>query len=193
MADLRAPVARLRIFRVQNQLNAGAWAEPLRDTGGILRQSVLSMYTPSSFASRLSLLLLVVFALPCHAGKLYECRDAAGRVSFVDHGCGSASLRREITVVAGPANAKAVAENDARQIEAWTKASRGRLPASLGGSARTTKIRTSTTKSTASKAADGCSAARAAEDRAHREQSFTLGFDGRRKLSDAVLAACGLR
>ena len=151
------------------------------------------MRTPFSPATVFSLVLLVVFTPPCHAGKLYECRDAAGRVSFVDHGCSGASLRREITVVAPPGNAKAASENDARQIEAWTKASRGRLPASLGGSTRAAKARATVAKPTPGKSVDACSAARAAEDRAHREQSFALGFDARRKLSDAVLAACGLR
>jgi Domain of unknown function (DUF4124) len=140
-----------------------------------------------------SLLLLMLLALPCHAGKLYECQDSAGRVRFVDHGCGGAKLRREITVVAPPANAKAASDSDARQIDAWTKASRGRLPASLGGSTRVAKSRTTVAKPAPGKTVDACSTARAAEDRAHREQSFNLGFDDRRKLSDAVLAACGLR
>ncbi len=140
------------------------------------------------------LLLLLAFAnTPCLAAKLYECRDAQGRISFVDHGCKGATAQREIAIVVAGKSAKSAPDDaDTRQIQAWDKASRARLPASLGGKANPARSRTSAYRATSSKQPDTCAQARTAQDRAQREDSFTMGFDQRRKLSDAVLSACGI-
>ncbi len=140
------------------------------------------------------LLLLLLFAnTPCLAAKLFECRDAQGRISFVDHGCEGAAAQREIAiVVAGKSAKSAPADADTRQIQAWDKASRARLPASLGGRANAMRSRTGAQRVASNKQPDACAQARATQDRAHRERSFSMSFDDRRKLSDAVLSACGL-
>ena len=141
----------------------------------------------------LMLILLTVFALPAHAGKLFACRDASGHVSFVDHGCPTARERREIVLTATPAKGKSIIDADAKQIAAWEKASHARLPASLGG---TTRSRTGTAgrdRNPRRAHDDACSTAKAAQAKAEREHSFQTGFDERRRLSDAVLSACGLR
>jgi hypothetical protein len=138
-------------------------------------------------------ILLAWIALPVHAGRLFACRDAAGHVSFVDHGCPAARERREIVLAIAPSRNKTVSDVDAKQIAAWDKASRARLPASLGGASRSGN--TSAARSGGAKPArnHACSMARSAQATAERERSFQIGFDERRRLSDAVLAACGLR
>lgn len=137
--------------------------------------------------------LLVWIALPAQAGKLFACRDAAGHVSFVDHGCPDARERREIPLAVASSRGEPAADADAKQIAAWDKASRARLPASLGGASRSGN--TSAARSGGAKPArnHACSMARSAQATAERERSFQIGFDERRRLSDAVLAACGLR
>lgn len=139
---------------------------------------------------RILLLLLILANTPCLAGKLFECRDAQGRISFVDYGCEGAAAQREITIIDAGTSAKSAPDDG--QIEAWDKASRARLPASLGGKANTSRARTSGHRITTSKQPDACKQARAAQDNADREHNFALSFDERRKLSDAVLSACGL-
>ena len=86
---------------------------------------------------RFLLLLLAFAAAPCLAGKLYQCRDAQGNVSYVDHGCPGAKDRREITMVtADPTTKSRAAERDAILAKAWELESRSRLPPSLGGQMR---------------------------------------------------------
>lgn len=143
-----------------------------------------------------SLTLIIVLAAitpPSHAGKLFACRDAAGHLSFIDHGCADARERREIAIATAPATVKAVSDADAKQIAAWAKASRSRLPASLGGTSRSGGTIAVRQRGKASDRADACATARGAQAEAERERSFHMGFDERRRLSDDVLSACGLR
>jgi hypothetical protein len=133
----------------------------------------------------LLLILIACTALPSHAGKLFICRDASGQ-------------RRELRPAVPTAAAKAAADTDAKQIAAWEQTSRARLPASLGGNARPQPARGQ--RKRAQLAPDpraareaSCRNARAARTRAERERSFQMGFDERRRLSDAELSACGLR
>ena len=142
---------------------------------------------------RLFLLFLLVCALPCHAGKLFACRDADGRMSFVDHGCPGARDRHEVILPAAVATAKSLSDADAKQIAAWEKASNARLPASLGGTTRSGTGTVGRDRNPRRARDDACSTARAAQTKAERERSFQTGFDERRRLSDAVLSACGLR
>ena len=137
--------------------------------------------------------LLVWIALPAQAGKLFACRDAAGHVSFVDHGCPDARERREIPLAVASSRGEPAADADAKQIAAWDKASRSRLPASLGGTSRGSIGTAARSHAASSTRHDACSAARSAQSTAERERSFQMGFDERRRLADAVLAACGLR
>ncbi len=140
----------------------------------------------------LSLALVCALLAPAaHAGKLFACRDAAGHLSVVDRACPGAVERREIVVASAPANG-AGADADAKQIAAWSRASQARLPPSLGGTVRPQAARTRTQRAPDAQAY-ACSAARASRSRREREDGFHLGFDERRRLLDAELAACGLR
>ncbi|HQW81970.1 MAG: DUF4124 domain-containing protein [Rhodanobacteraceae bacterium] len=141
----------------------------------------------------LLLSLLACVAMPGHAGKLFACRDVNGQMSFVDHGCPGASERHEVAVSATTAADKSHADADSKQIAAWEKASRGRLPVSLGGAARFSNRAGTHSRNPQSAGDDGCTNAKAARAKAERERSFEIGFDERRRLSDAVLSACGLR
>lgn len=144
--------------------------------------------------SRNVLLALIVFAAsPCEGAKLFVCRDAGGHVSFVDDGCPQARERREIALTAAPTKRKTASDADAKQIAAWEKASRSRLPTSLGGTARSGNGNGARHRAATADRHDACSSARSAQAKAERERSFQLGFDERRRLSDAVLSACGLR
>lgn len=136
------------------------------------------------------LALLALAPTPGIAGKLFACRDASGHLSFVDHGCPGTGERREIPL---PATAKGAQDADAAQIARWDKASRARLPTSLGGSARAASTPRANRRSSRIEPADACSRARAERTKAERERSFSLSFDERRRLSDAVRFACGLR
>lgn len=149
--------------------------------------------TPIAAMRLLLLILLACTALPGHAGKLFACRGDDGRIAFVDRGCPAAGERRELGLAAATPAAKAAADADAKQIAAWERASRARLPASLGGSARPAQNRAARGRSPANARDDACANARAAQAKAERERSFQMGFDERRRLSDAVLSACGLR
>jgi hypothetical protein len=137
------------------------------------------------------LLPVLLAAGPADAGKLFECRDRDGRISFVDHGCPERSQAREIASTAA-AERKAGAEPDAEAIAAWAAASKARMARSLGGAASVPRT-PSRPSERRSEAPDDCSRARDAQRKAERERSFALGFDERRRLSDAVLMACGLR
>ena len=140
------------------------------------------------------LLPALVFALlapTANAGKLFVCRDADGRISVVDGACPGAVERREIAVATAPV-ARAGADADAKQIAAWSRASQARLPPSLGGSSRAQATR-QRTRTEPDPQARACSAARASRARSEREAGRHLGFDQRRQLLDAELAACGLR
>lgn len=140
------------------------------------------------------LLLALVYALfapVAHAGKLFVCRDADGRLSVVDRACPGAVERREIVVASVPAK-HAIADSDAKQIAAWARASQARLPPSLGGSARPQAARARTLRGPDPQTR-ACATARADRARREREDGFHLGFDERRRLLDAELAACGLR
>lgn len=141
----------------------------------------------------LLLILLAGIALPAHAGKLFACRDARGHVAFVDAGCPSIGERQELALPTPAKTSKASADADAKQIAAWDKASRSRLPASLGGTSRGSVGTAARSHAASSNRHDACSAARSAQSTAERERSFHMGFDERRRLSDAVLSACGLR
>ncbi|MBK6728082.1 MAG: hypothetical protein IPG63_12615 [Xanthomonadales bacterium] len=139
------------------------------------------------------LLPALVFALlapTAHAGKLFVCRGADGRISVVDGACPGAIERREIVVATAPV-ARAGADADAKQIAAWARASQARLPPSLGGTARPQAARTRTQRAPDPQA-HACATARAHRTRREREDSFHLGFDERRRLLDAEIAACGL-
>lgn len=136
-------------------------------------------------------IVLAGIAQPSHAGRLFACRDGAGHFSFVDHGCPDARERREIALA--PAKVEAVTDADARQIAGWAKASRSRLPASLGGASRSGGATAARQRATKPDRDDTCAMARGAQAKAERERSFQMGFDERRRLSDAVLSACGLR
>ena len=139
------------------------------------------------------IIALACIATPAHAGKLFACRDASGHLSFVDHGCPDARERREIVLAIAPAKGKAAVDADAKQIAVWEKASRSRLPASLGGTSRADRAAVASSRSAKPDRNDACMNARAAQAKAERERSFQMGFDERRRLSDAVLSACGLR
>ena len=141
----------------------------------------------------LMLILLTVFALPAQAGKLFACRDASGHIAFVDAGCPNLGERQELALPTPPKASKAPADADAKQIAAWDKASRSRLPASLGGTSRGSIGTAARSHAASSTRHDACSAARSAQSTAECERSFQMGFDERRRLSDAVLSACGLR
>ena len=138
-------------------------------------------------------LALAGIALPAHAGKLFACRDANGHVAFVDRDCPNAGARHELALDMTPPTSKAVADADAKQIAAWEKASRARLPASLGGTSHAAATVIPRRRSARNEHNDACTNARAAQAKAERERSFQMGFDERRRLSDAVLSACGLR
>lgn len=138
-------------------------------------------------------ILLAWIALPAEAGKLFACRDAAGHVSFVDHGCPGGRERREIPLADASSRGAPAADADAKQIAAWDKASRARLPASLGGASRSGNTTAARSGGAKPQRNDACSMARSTQATAERERSFQIGFDERRRLSDAVLAACGLR
>lgn len=144
----------------------------------------------------LLLILLACTALPGHAGKLFACRDARGHVAFVDRGCPNAGERREVALAEPTTPSKAATGADAKQIAAWEQASRARLPASLGGTSRsaaTAAPRSRSARNDRNDRNDACTNARVAQAKAERERSFQMGFDERRRLSDAVLSACGLR
>ena len=142
----------------------------------------------------LLLILLACTAFPGHAGKLFACRDARGQVAFVDRGCPSAGERREVALTETTKPSKAAADADAKQIAAWEQASRARLPASLGGSARpSAPPRAARGRRPGGERDDACTTAKAVRAKAERERSFELSFDERRRLSDAVWSACGLR
>jgi len=126
-----------------------------------------------------------------HAGKLFACRDAAGHLSVVDRACPGAVERREIVVASAPAN-RAGADADAKQIAAWSRASQARLPPSLGGTVRPQAARTRAQRGSDAQART-CATARVHRAKREREDGFHLGFDERRRLLDAELAACGLR
>ena len=142
------------------------------------------------------LLPALVFALlapTAHAGKLFVCRGADGRINVVDGACPGAIERREIVVATAPV-ARVGADADAKQIAAWSRASQARLPPSLGGSSRAQATRQRTrTRTEPDPQTRACAAARASRARREREDGFHLGFDQRRRLLDAELAACGLR
>lgn len=148
---------------------------------------------PAMRLRHLFLLLIVLLPLPGLA-KGFRCIDAAGHVSLVDGDCPGAIQRHEWIMPAVPeATRKPAPDPDAAAIAAWVKASRARLPPSLGGSARTTAPRRSAADTRAARTNDACTQARERQRLTEREQGFSLGFDARRKLSDAVIAACGLR
>ena len=140
------------------------------------------------------LLLALVCALlapVAHAGRLFVCHDTHGRISVVDRACPGAVERHEIVVASTPAK-HAIADSDAKQIAAWARASQARLPPSLGGSARPQAARARTRRGPDPQTR-ACATARADRARREREDGFHLGFDERRRLLDAELAACGLR
>lgn len=188
MPHLRAAAPALRILGALLPIQAqDAW-----------RTSADTARIPTTdIAMRLLLLILLAgFALPAHAGKLFACRDARGHVAFVDAGCPNAGERRELALPTPATRSKAAADADAKQIAAWEKASRARLPASLGGTSRsatTSAQRSRSTLGARNDRNDACTNARAAQTKAERERSFQMGFDERRRLSDAVLSTCGLR
>ena len=140
---------------------------------------------------RLLPMLLLLATAPAAAGTLFECRDAGGHVSFRDDGCGNARTQRQI-VIDAPAAARKPGDHDARRIADWEQASRARLAPSLGGRSRSSSRAAARGNGTRPARVDRCTAARAAQSDALRERSFELGFDERRRLSDAVLNACGL-
>ena len=137
--------------------------------------------------------VIVCLAPPTHAGKLFACRDERGHVAFIDHGCPNARERREIVLAAAPATSNIRADADANQIEAWGKASRARLPASLGGAAHRNATTATRSHGGRPRAESACSNAKSTQAKAERERGFQMRFDERRRLSDAVLSACGLR
>jgi len=139
---------------------------------------------------RMLLLLLICAMPPCRAGSIFECRDAQGHRSFQDHSCTGAKMQSEI-VIASSAPLRKGQDLDARLIAAWEKSSRSRLPASLGGTTRSA-VRASGSRSRAPGPPDACISRRETQARALRERGFEMGFDERRRLSDAVLNACGL-
>lgn len=143
---------------------------------------------------RLLLILFSLLAAPCHGANVFECRAPDGRVSFQDHGCAPTATQREIALAAPRQVRDAAArEHDAGQIATWEKSSRSRLPASLGGSARGGSTATKRRSASRQTRPDSCAIARSEQARQTRERSFEMGFDERRRLSDTVLLACGLR
>ena len=126
----------------------------------------------------------------CHGTVI---RHSLRHAECTDHGCPGASERHEVAVSATTAADKSHADADSKQIAAWEKASRGRLPVSLGGAARFSNRAGTHSRNPQSAGDDGCTNAKAARAKAERERSFEIGFDERRRLSDAVLSACGLR
>jgi hypothetical protein len=185
MRHLRATRPALRILGAPLPIQAQDASPSNTDTARILTTDI---------AMRpLMLIFLTVFAFPAHAGKLFACRDASGHVAFVDAACPNLGERHELALPSPPKTSKAPADVDAEQIAAWDKASRSRLPASLGGTSRGSTGTAARNHAASSNRHDACSAARSARSKAERERSFQMGFDERRRLSDAVLSACGLR
>ena len=137
------------------------------------------------------------------------CPAAAGAQSTVTLADPSPEQRRRAQADAAT-RARSYADGEARRIAALDAASASRLPVSLGGAERTARTnviaparsgraaesnrdpRQRAQPRPVSKAGEAraCDAARTRRERAYREHGNDMGFDARRRLQDALAAAC---
>ncbi len=139
----------------------------------------------------LGLLLLATQPETYAAPELFVC-TTAGIQSFSDRPCGPDAqplvLPDQGRTPSGGQNSGK--NSDARQIEAWERASVNRLPPSLGGKSSSNKAlsgakaRPATTTPAEKECAEARAALTQAESRTH------LDFNARRKFGDRIWAAC---
>ena len=153
-----------------------------------------------------SLLVLALLALPilADAREIYRCRTPDGALRFGDTPCPVAATEPAMVTLRDPtpaerrrdsaqaeARARGYAEAEARRIAQLDAEAASRLPPTLGGSARAPAAR-----ATAQHAQNpdpkerACAGAKASRDKAYRERGNEMNFDERRRLQDAVGAAC---
>ncbi|MBK8285963.1 MAG: hypothetical protein IPK97_14440 [Ahniella sp.] len=143
------------------------------------------------FPGLITLLVLATLSRTTAAVELYAC-VTAGVQSFSDRPCGPDA---KPLVLPDPPTQRTKTKsgspgNDARQIEAWRKASANRLPPSLGGKAPSAGAGSSgkPKPSSPTSAEKACTEARAAL--AQAEARSHLDFNARRKFGDRIWAAC---
>lgn len=142
-------------------------------------------------------IMLVSLATAAGAAPIYQCLAPDGSRGFQDRPCGGSAHAATVVSFDGERrepNQHHADPAEAARIAAWEQASRDRLPESLGGRARKWHGSATGRPSRANRLpTDACTQARAEREAAYRTDSNRMGFDRRRALHDAVLAACGLR
>lgn len=109
-----------------------------------------------------------------------------------DPGAGPAP-RRGKTRIESPRHVASASGNDTAQIQAWAKASRDRLPPSLGGKPPKAEPVTRPSVAKASPTEEACNDARATLSKAEQrawESGKRLSFTESRRLNDAIFDVC---